>query len=143
MIRFELPIDHVVSERSDAAVAMDTLAVGDVNIGQRLGVDIGPSTVSHYAQGLRDAGTVIWNGPMGVFETPAFSTGTRALARAVADASGVTIVGGGDSISAVRQAGVLDQITHVSTGGGAVLEFLAGKTLPGLAALPDRITSDF
>lgn len=142
-IRFELPIDHVVSERSDAAVAMDTLAVGDVNIGQRLGVDIGPSTVSHYAKGLRDAGTVIWNGPMGVFETPVFSTGTRALARAVADLSGVTIVGGGDSISAVRQAGVLDQITHVSTGGGAVLEFLAGKTLPGVAALPDRITSDF
>ena len=122
---------------------MDTLAVGDVNIGQRLGVDIGPRTVSHYAQSLRDAGTIIWNGPMGVFETPAFSTGTRALARAVADVSGVTIVGGGDSISAVRQAGVLDQITHVSTGGGAVLEFLAGKTLPGLAALPDRITSDF
>lgn len=142
-IRFELPIDHVVSERSDAAVAMDTLAVGDVNIGQRLGVDIGPSTVSHYAEGLRDAGTVIWNGPMGVFETPVFSTGTRALARAVADLSGVTIVGGGDSISAVRQAGVLDQITHVSTGGGAVLEFLAGKTLPGVAALPNRITSDF
>ena len=142
-IRFELPIDHVVSERSDTAVAMDTLAVGDVNIGQRLGVDIGPSTVSHYAQGLRDAGTVIWNGPMGVFETPVFSTGTRALAHAVADLSGVTIVGGGDSISAVRQAGVLDQITHVSTGGGAVLEFLAGKTLPGVAALPDRITSDF
>ena len=142
-IRFELPIDHVVSERSDAAVAMDTLAVGDVNIGQRLGVDIGPITVSHYAKGLRDAGTVIWNGPMGVFETPVFSTGTSALARAVADLSGVTIVGGGDSISAVRQAGVLDQITHVSTGGGAVLEFLAGKILPGVAALPDRITSDF
>ena len=142
-VRFELPIDHVVSERFDTAVAMDTLAVGDVNIGQRLGVDIGPRTVSHYAQSLRDAGTIIWNGPMGVFETPAFSTGTRALARAVADASGVTIVGGGDSISAVRQAGVLDQITHVSTGGGAVLDFLAGKTLPGLAALPDRITSDF
>ena len=142
-VRFELPIDHVVSERFDTAVAMDTLAVGDVNIGQRLGVDIGPRTVSHYAQSLRDAGTIIWNGPMGVFETPAFSTGTRALARAVADVSGVTIVGGGDSISAVRQAGVLDQITHVSTGGGAVLEFLAGKTLPGLAALPDRITSDF
>ncbi len=142
-VRFELPVDHVVSERFDTAVAMDTLAVGDVNIGQRLGVDIGPGTVSHYALGLRDAGTIIWNGPMGVFETPAFSTGTRALARAVADVSGVTIVGGGDSISAVRQAGVLDQITHVSTGGGAVLEFLAGKTLPGLAALPDRITSDF
>ncbi|SUZ86322.1 uncharacterized protein METZ01_LOCUS39176 [marine metagenome] len=142
-VRFELPVDHVVSERFDTAVAMDTLAVGDVNIGQRLGVDIGPRTVSHYALGLRDAGTIIWNGPMGVFETPAFSTGTRGLARAVADASGVTIVGGGDSISAVRQAGVLDQITHVSTGGGAVLEFLAGKTLPGLAALPDRITSDF
>ncbi|MEE3105148.1 MAG: phosphoglycerate kinase [Acidobacteriota bacterium] len=142
-VRFELPVDHVVSERFDTAVAMDTLAVGDVNIGQRLGVDIGPGTVSHYALGLRDAGTIIWNGPMGVFETPAFSTGTRGLARAVADASGVTIVGGGDSISAVRQAGVLDQITHVSTGGGAVLEFLAGKTLPGLAALPDRITSDF
>ena len=142
-IRFELPIDHVVSERSDTAMAMDTLAVGDVNIGQRLGVDIGPSTVSHYAQALRDAGTVIWNGPMGVFETPVFSAGTRGLARAVADLSGVTIVGGGDSISAVKQAGVLDQITHVSTGGGAVLEFLAGKTLPGVAALPDRITSDF
>ena len=142
-VRFELPVDHVVSERFDTAVAMDTLAVGDVNIGQRLGVDIGPGTVSHYALGLRDAGTIIWNGPMGVFETPAFSTGTRGLARAVADASGVTIVGGGDSISAVRQAGVLDQITHVSTGGGAVLEFLAGKTLPGVAALPDRITSDF
>src|SRR5581483_8559064 len=103
-----------------------------------MGVDIGPQTISLYTSLLKDARTVVWNGPMGVFEIPAFAEGTNAVARAVAAVNGTTIVGGGDSISALKKSGVADKVTHISTGGGASLEFLGGRTLPGVAALKDK-----
>jgi len=103
-----------------------------------MGLDIGPDTVAAYSAMLRDAKTVVWNGPMGVFEVPAFSEGTNAIARAVAAVNGTTIVGGGDSIAAVNQAGVAGRITHISTGGGASLEFLGGRKLPGVEALAEK-----
>jgi len=114
------------------------LDIGDGNIGDRLGVDIGPATVKKYEGLVADAKTVVWNGPMGVFEIEAFAAGTNAVARAVAAVKGTTIIGGGDSIAAVKKAGMADTITHISTGGGASLEFLGGQTLPGVAALTDR-----
>jgi phosphoglycerate kinase len=103
-----------------------------------MGLDIGPRTAKAYSDALHDARTVVWNGPMGVFEIDAFAKGTMAIAQAVANTKGTTIVGGGDSIAAVKKAGVADRITHISTGGGASLEFLGGRTLPGVAALPDK-----
>jgi len=136
-IRLELPVDHVVAERIEASVATSVLAVEDAAIGERMGLDIGPKTVERYAAVIATAKTVVWNGPMGVFETTPFDAGTTAVARAVADVKGTTIVGGGDSVSAVAKAGVTDQITHISTGGGASLEFLGGQVLPGVAALSD------
>jgi phosphoglycerate kinase len=136
--RLELPVDHVVTTKLEAGSPHEVLAVGDQAIGARLGVDIGPATVAKYRSAIEDAKTVIWNGPMGVFEIPAFAAGTTAVARAVAAVKGTTIVGGGDSIAAIRKAGVTDQISHVSTGGGASLEFLGGRTLPGVAALSER-----
>ena len=103
-----------------------------------MGLDIGPKTIELYARMIKDAKTVVWNGPMGVFEIPDFAKGTNAVARAVADVKGTTIVGGGDSIAAVNQAGIADRITHISTGGGASLEFLGGRKLPGVEALTDK-----
>jgi phosphoglycerate kinase len=103
-----------------------------------MGLDIGPRTAKAYSDALQDARMVVWNGPMGVFEIDAFAKGTMAIAQAVANVKGTTIVGGGDSIAAVKKAGVADRITHISTGGGASLEFLGGRTLPGVAALPDK-----
>jgi phosphoglycerate kinase len=103
-----------------------------------MGLDIGPSTISAYEAAIKSARTLVWNGPMGVFEIEAFSRGTMAVAQAVAAVEGTTIIGGGDSIAAIRQAGVADKVTHISTGGGASLEFLGGRTLPGVAALADR-----
>ena len=137
-IRLDLPVDHVVAERIEAGISTATLAVEDPAIGDRMGLDIGPKTVARYAAVLGTAKTVVWNGPMGVFETSPFDTGTTAVAKAVAGVKGTTIVGGGDSVSAVARAGVTDQITHISTGGGASLEFLGGAVLPGVAALTDR-----
>jgi phosphoglycerate kinase len=139
-IAFELPRDHVVAERPEAGVPAAVLPVGDAAIGERMGLDIGPETAARYAAVIGGARTVVWNGPMGVFEIEAFAAGTQAVARAVAAVTGTTIVGGGDSIAAVQKAGVADRITHISTGGGASLEFLAGRTLPGVAALPDKRT---
>jgi phosphoglycerate kinase len=132
-----LPTDHVVAEKPAAGVPTEILSVDDGRIGDRMGLDIGPATCRAYTEALRDAGTVVWNGPMGVFEIDAFAQGTLAVARAVADVSGTTIVGGGDSIAAIRKSGVTERITHVSTGGGASLEFLGGRTLPGVAVLPN------
>ncbi len=103
-----------------------------------MGVDIGPKTIAKYEALLKDAHTVVWNGPMGVFELAPFAGGTNAVAKAVAAVSGTTIVGGGDSISAIKKSGMADRITHISTGGGASLEFLGGRTLPGVAALGER-----
>ena len=134
----ELPVDHLVATALDAASA-DVLAVDDPAIGDRMGVDIGPQTLRRYATVLSKAKTVVWNGPMGVFERDPFAAGTTGVARAVAYVDGTTIVGGGDSIAAVAKAGVTDRISHISTGGGASLEFLGGRTLPGVAALPDRV----
>jgi phosphoglycerate kinase len=133
-----LPVDHVVAPKLEAGVPVDTLRVGDAAIGDRMGLDIGPETVAAYSQALQDAKTVVWNGPMGVFEIDAFALGTIGVARAVAGVHGTTIVGGGDSIAAITKAGVADRITHISTGGGASLEFLGGRELPGVAALPER-----
>ncbi|MDA1185561.1 MAG: phosphoglycerate kinase [Acidobacteria bacterium] len=131
-----LPSDHVVADAVEAGAATATLDVDDQAIGTRMGLDIGPQTIAAYAGALADAKTVVWNGPMGVFELDAFAKGTLAVAEAVANVSGTTIVGGGDSIAAVTKAGVADRITHISTGGGASLEFLGGQTLPGVAVLP-------
>jgi phosphoglycerate kinase len=131
-----LPSDHVVAAKLEAGVPTETIGVDDPAIGERMGLDIGPRTVSAYRQALSDAQTVVWNGPMGVFEIDAFAQGTIAVARAVADVKGTTIIGGGDSIAAIKKAGVADRVTHISTGGGASLEFLGGRTLPGVAVLP-------
>ena len=133
-----LPVDHVVAPKVEAGVPTETLSVDDSKIGDRMGLDIGPRTANAYAEALQDAHTVVWNGPMGVFEIDAFAHGTVAVAQAVANVKGTTIVGGGDSIAAVKKAGVADRITHISTGGGASLEFLGGRTLPGVAVLPDK-----
>jgi phosphoglycerate kinase len=137
-VRLELPLDHIVADRVEANVPRAVLPVGDAAIGDRLGLDIGPATIARYEQALADAKTVVWNGPMGVFEIDAFAAGTNAVARAVAAVKGTTIVGGGDSIAAIRKAGMADRVTHISTGGGASLEFLGGRTLPGVAALTDK-----
>jgi phosphoglycerate kinase len=137
-VRLELPVDHVVTSRIDGTSPSEVLAVGDAAIGDRLGVDIGPATMAAFAASIADAKTVVWNGPMGVFEVDAFANGTNAVARAVAGVHGTTIIGGGDSIAAVKKAGIADTITHISTGGGASLEFLGGQTLPGVAALADK-----
>jgi phosphoglycerate kinase len=133
-----LPTDHVVAAKLDANAAHEILAVGDPAIGDRMGLDIGPATIAAYTKVIADARTVVWNGPMGVFEIDAFAAGTNAVAQAVAAVNGTTIIGGGDSIAAVKKAGIADRITHISTGGGASLEFLGGQTLPGVAALADR-----
>jgi len=132
-----LPVDHVVAEKLEAGVPSETLSVDDAAIGSRMGLDIGPETGKAYARALADAKTVVWNGPMGVFEIDAFAKGTLAVANAVAAVKGTTIIGGGDSIAAITKAGVADRVTHISTGGGASLEFLGGRTLPGVAVLPD------
>jgi phosphoglycerate kinase len=137
-LQFGLPVDHVVAEKLEAGVPAETLDVVDPRIGDRMGLDIGPKTIDLYTEMIRDAKTVVWNGPMGVFEIPEFAKGTNAVARAVADVTGTTIVGGGDSIAAVNQAGVADRITHISTGGGASLEFLGGRKLPGVEALTEK-----
>jgi phosphoglycerate kinase len=134
-LRLELPVDHVVAPKLEAGAPADTLDVGDPAIGDRMGLDIGPKTIDTYRSAILGAKTVIWNGPMGVFEIDAFARGTIELAKAVAAVEGTTIIGGGDSIAAVAKAGVTGEITHISTGGGASLEFLGGRTLPGVAAL--------
>jgi phosphoglycerate kinase len=130
-----LPVDHVVAPKLEAGAPSEVIAVDDPAIGDRMGLDIGPKTIEAYAAAIRDAKTVVWNGPMGVFEIAAFATGTIAVARAVADVDGTTVVGGGDSIAAITAAGVTDRIAHISTGGGASLEFLGGQMLPGVQAL--------
>jgi phosphoglycerate kinase len=137
-VALELPVDHVVAPKLEAGAPTEVLAVTDPAIGDRMGLDIGPRTAEKYAAILKSAHTVVWNGPMGVFEIPEFAHGTEAVARAVAGVKGTTVVGGGDSISAINKVGVADQITHISTGGGASLEFLGGQELPGVAALTDK-----
>jgi phosphoglycerate kinase len=137
-VPLELPVDHIVTDRIESGTANEVLDVGDARIGDRMGVDIGPATIKQFDASIASAKTVVWNGPMGVFEIEVFAAGTNAVARAVAAVSGTTIIGGGDSIAAVKKAGVADAITHISTGGGASLEFLGGQVLPGVAALEDK-----
>jgi phosphoglycerate kinase len=137
-VRLHLPVDHVVTLKLEPGAAHETLAIDDPAIGDFMGVDIGPKTVEAYQALVAGAKTVIWNGPMGVFEMPPFDTGTNAVAQAVAKVQGTTIIGGGDSVSAITKAGVADKVTHISTGGGASLEFLGGRTLPGVEALADK-----
>ena len=138
-VELELPGDCVVSTATDGSAPGVTRAVDAIGADQ-IGVDIGPETVARFAARVRDARTVLWNGPMGIFEVPAFAAGTLGVARGIADATGrgaVTIVGGGDSVAAVQELGLAERFTHLSTGGGASLEFLEGKVLPGVAALDD------
>jgi phosphoglycerate kinase len=134
-LRLELPVDHVVAPKLEAGAPAETLTVGDPSMGDRMGLDIGPRTIATYRDVISGAKTVVWNGPMGVFEIDTFAKGTIEVAKAVAAVKGTTVIGGGDSIAAVAKAGVTDRITHISTGGGASLEFLGGQTLPGVAAL--------
>jgi phosphoglycerate kinase len=138
-VLFLLPIDHVLADKF-AADAKTQLFSGDGPFpAESMGLDIGPQTVALFAKEIGDAFTIVWNGPMGVFEFPAFAVGTTKIAKAVAaNQDAVSIVGGGDSVSAVKQAGVAEKITHISTGGGASLEFLEGKKLPGVEALTDK-----
>jgi phosphoglycerate kinase len=137
-VDLELPVDHVVTDTLEAGRPHEVLAITDAAIGDRLGVDIGPATCRRFGDLLRGAKTVVWNGPMGVFEIDEYAAGTNAVARAVAGVHGTTIIGGGDSIAAIRKAGLADKIAHISTGGGASLEFLGGRVLPGVAALTEK-----
>ena len=137
-IALELPVDHVVAPKIEASAPTQTLDIGDKTIGDRMGLDIGPKTIAKYAAVITRARTVVWNGPMGVFEMAPFAAGTVGVAKAVAAVPGTTIIGGGDSVAAVTQAGVADQMTHISTGGGASLEFLGGRSLPGVDALKQK-----
>ena len=134
--------DVLTMRPKELARLHETLGVEDPAIGDRLGVDIGPDTVARYSAVVADARTIVWNGPMGVFEMDAFAPGTVAIAEAVAAGAATSIVGGGDSVAAIARAGVGDRITHISTGGGASLEFLGGRRLPGVDALPDAGGTD-
>jgi phosphoglycerate kinase len=135
--KLHLPSDFVIADAFTAEAKHKIMPVGDVPAGWRV-MDIGPETVTTFSAMVAIAGTVVWNGPMGVFEMEPFAKGTFALAKAVAESSADSIVGGGDSVSALQQSGLADKITHISTGGGASLEMLEGKLLPGLAALQDK-----
>ena len=133
-VNFLLPLDHVLAAEAKAAKA-ERIADAFPLPADLMAVDIGPKTVAAYSKIISRAKTIVWNGPLGVFEVPAFSRGTVGIARAIAQSTAISIVGGGDSVAAVAQAGLTDRITHISTGGGASLEFLAYETLPGLEAL--------
>jgi phosphoglycerate kinase len=136
-VRILLPVDHVAADKPEAGASTRIVSADDFPP-DLLGVDIGPATSALFAKEIAAARTVLWNGPMGIFEIDAFSRGTVAVAEALAANTGTTVVGGGDSVAALRRAGKLDAVTHVSTGGGASLEFLEGKNLPGLRALDDE-----
>jgi len=135
--RISLPADAVAAAGMDVETSAHVVPAGEIPDGE-MGLDIGPEAIKEYAECIRSAKTIVWNGPMGVFEKDAFAAGTIGVAKAVADSIAVSIIGGGDSAAAVAKAGVADRITHISTGGGASLEFLAGQVLPGVAALTDK-----
>ncbi len=138
-VRLLLPVDHVVADKFDANAKPVVIGEGQPIPADHMALDIGPRTIQLFADEISGARTIVWNGPMGVFEFDQFSKGTTVIAQAVADNPGATsIVGGGDSVAAVHKAGVADKITHISTGGGASLEFLEGKKLPGVEALTDK-----
>jgi phosphoglycerate kinase len=133
-VRVRLPVDVVVAPSSDSADGIRTVGTREIP-DELMGLDIGPLTVAQFGAALQGAKTVVWNGPMGVFEKPAFAAGTLGVARAVSGCGAFSVIGGGDTIAAVRQAGVIDRIGYISTAGGAFLEFLEGRVLPGVAAL--------
>jgi len=135
--KLRLPVDVVIADAFSNDAASKVMSMGPVSDGWRI-LDVGPETVAGYAKVITEAGTVVWNGPMGVFEFPEFAKGTFGLAHAVAESGATSIIGGGDSVAAIKQSGLADQVTHISTGGGASLEMLEGKVLPGLAALQDK-----
>jgi phosphoglycerate kinase len=132
-----LPVDAVIADKFEAEANTQVVDVNAIPAGWRM-LDVGPKTIELYKNALSDAKLVVWNGPVGVFEMPKFAEGTFALAKLLADSNATTVIGGGDSASAVKKAGVAKQMTHVSTGGGASLEFLEGRELPGVAALNDK-----
>ncbi len=132
-----LPVDLVIADAFDAEANMKVIPVGDVPAGWRV-LDIGPETVKAFGAEIASAGTVVWNGPMGVFELPRFAEGTYGVAKAVANSKAISIIGGGDSVAAINQSGLSDKITHISTGGGASLEMLEGLELPGVALLSEK-----
>ena len=136
-VKLLLPVDVVIADKFDADAQSRVVAADAIPAGWQ-GLDIGPETQKLFGDVVRAAGTVIWNGPMGVFEFPAFAKGTEAVASAMAECKGITVVGGGDSASAIEKMGYADKVTHVSTGGGASLEFMEGKELPGVACLLDK-----
>jgi phosphoglycerate kinase len=131
-----LPIDHIEADRFSEDADIKTVPREGIEAGW-MGMDIGPETIRLFSEKIEGAGTVVWNGPMGVFEMKPFAEGTMAIARALAQAPAISIIGGGDSVAAVNQSGLADKITHISTGGGASLEMLSGKVLPGIEALSD------
>ncbi len=135
--KLHLPVDMVIADKFEDSAHKKTMDVSEVPTGWRV-LDIGPETVKAYSKIISDAGTVVWNGPMGVFEFPNFASGTFEIAKAIAASKAISVIGGGDSVAAVAQAGVSDKITHISTGGGASLEMLEGLALPGLVALQDK-----
>jgi phosphoglycerate kinase len=138
-VKLLLPVDHVVAMQVAPDAVTRVIAEGQPIPAEQIGLDIGPKSIELFGEEIGKAKTIIWNGPMGVFEMPPFAAGTRKVARAVADNAGATsIIGGGDSVAAVKDAGVAEKITHISTGGGASLEFLEGKKLPGVEALTDK-----
>ena len=138
-VKFLLPVDHVVADKMAADARIQQIGVGKPIPADMMALDIGPETVELFSAEIGFARTIVWNGPMGVFEIEAFAKGTKKMAYAVADnGAAVSIVGGGDSVAAVKAAGVADKITHISTGGGATLEFLEGKKLPGVEALSNK-----
>ncbi len=135
--KLRLPVDVVIADSMEPTAAIKTMSMSPVPDGWRI-LDIGPETVASFAKVIAGAGTVVWNGPMGVFEDPRFANGTFGLAKSVAESKATSIIGGGDSVAAVNKAGLSEKITHISTGGGASLEMLEGLTLPGVAALLDK-----
>jgi len=138
-VRLLLPTDHLAADKIEVTALVKTIHEGEPIPDSLMGLDIGPKTIEAYCEEISDARTIIWNGPMGVFEVSPFSRGTFKVARAIADnGAAISIVGGGDSVAAVHSAGVADKITHISTGGGASLEFLEGKKLPGVEALTEK-----
>jgi len=138
-LKFLLPVDHVAAEKIDVNARVQQIGEGQAIPASLMALDIGPKSIELFSEEIALARTILWNGPMGVFEVAPFAKGTFKIAHAVADNAGaITIVGGGDSVSAVHAAGVADKITHISTGGGASLEFLEGKKLPGVEALTDK-----
>ena len=136
-VKLLLPVDTVIADKFAADANADVVEAGQIPDGWQ-GLDIGPKTVELYCDAVKDAGTVIWNGPMGVFEFEKFAVGTKAVAEALSKTDAITIIGGGDSAAAVQQLGYADKMTHISTGGGASLEFMEGKVLPGIACLQDN-----